>query len=304
MKKLTSILDWIRYCVSELSKPEVESHLVFGHGCLNAFDEAHALVLGLLHLPFNLDSTYFGATLTDDEIALIKKGLAQRIKDKKPVPYIIRRALFMGLEFYVDERVLVPRSPIMHLIENDFAPYIPDNHSGSFETILDLCCGSGCIGIASAYALPEAEVIISDIDDGAIEVANINIAKHDIADQVTAIQSDLFDNLAGCKFDLIISNPPYVDAETVADLPEEFLHEPQVGLGSGEDGLDIIRRILAEAINYLNVGGVLIVEVGASRDLLEQAYPDIAFNWHPLDDGAGGIFVMSHEELYAYQGYF
>lgn len=300
MQKLTTILDWIRYCTSELSKPEIEARLVFGHGTLNAFDEAHALVLGLLHLPFNLDAGYFSAKLTDAEIAVIQRGLEQRIEDKKPVPYICKRALFMGLEFYVDERVLVPRSPIMELIDSRFLPY----REQATHTVLDLCCGSGCIGIAAAYMLPEAEVIASDIDGGAIEVANINIAKHDIANQVTAVQSDLFDNLADYTFDIIISNPPYVDSDTVANLPEEFLHEPEIGLGSGDDGLDVTRRILREAIHYLNADGLLIVEVGASWDLLEQAYPDVVFNWHQLQQGGEGVFVMTRGELMTYQEYF
>ncbi len=301
---LTTILDWIRYATSQLSRPEVETQLVFGHGCLNPFDEAHALVLGLLYLPFNLDSSYFNARLTDEEIARIEDGLQQRIIDKKPVPYITNRAMFLGLEFFVDERVLVPRSPIMHLIDKGFMPLVPHNESEQFETVLDLCCGSGCIGIASAYMLPNAEVVVSDIDEGAIEVANINISRHDIGGQVTAIQSDLFDNLDGYTFDLIVSNPPYVDSETVAHLPEEFLHEPALGLGSGTDGLDITRCILKQAIHYLNVGGVLIVEVGASWDLLEEAYPDVVFNWQDLGDGVEGIFAMSYDELEAYQDLF
>ncbi len=304
MKKLTTILDWIRYCVSEMSRPDVEAELVFGHGCLTPFDEAHSLVLGLLHLPFNLDASYFQAQLTDAEIERIQAGLKQRIEDKKPVPYITQRASYMGLEFYVDERVLIPRSPIMQLIDSGFAPYFPDNASGTFDSVLDLCCGSGCIGIASAYMLPEAEVIVADIDAGAIEVANINIDKHDIAGQVTAIQSDLFAELDGYRFDLIVSNPPYVDSDTVDNLPPEFLHEPAIGLGSGTDGLDVTRRILREAVDYLNEGGVLIVEVGASWDLLEQAYPQVNFHWHDVGDGVEGVFVMTYEELKALQGEF
>ncbi len=300
MNKLTTILDWIRYCTSELSKPEVESQLVFGHGCVNAFDEAHALVLGLLHLPFNLDVSYFSAQLTDEEIAKVRAGLAQRIEAKKPVPYICQRAMFMGLEFYVDERVLVPRSPIMELIDNQFLPY----RQQPTQAILDLCCGSGCIGIASAYLFPEADVVVADIDDGAIDVANINIEKHDIAHQVHAVQSDLFENLSGYQFDIIVSNPPYVDSDTVANLPEEFLHEPEVGLGSGDDGLDITRRILREAIHYLNEDGLLIVEVGASWDLLEAAYPEVNFHWHEFQQGGEGVFVMTYDELVAYQDIF
>lgn len=304
MQKLTTLLDWIRYCTSELSKPDIESQLVFGHGCLNAFDEAHALVLGLLHLPFNLDASYFGAKLTGEEIERITVGLRQRIDDKKPVAYITQRAMFMGLEFYVDERVLIPRSPIMQLIDTGFTPYQANTPSGTFESVLDLCCGSGCIGIACAYMLPDAEVVVADIDDGALEVANINISKHDIANQVTAVTSDVFDGLEGRTFDLIVSNPPYVDSETVAHLPKEFLHEPEIGLGSGIDGLDVTRKILRHASKHLNAGGWLIVEVGASWDLLEQAYPDVVFNWHDLGVGIEGVFVMSYDELNAYQSNF
>ncbi|PID65538.1 MAG: 50S ribosomal protein L3 N(5)-glutamine methyltransferase [Gammaproteobacteria bacterium] len=295
MQKLSTILDWIRYCTSELSAPEVESQLVFAHGCLNAFDEAHALVLGLLNLPFNLDVSYFSAKLTDAEIALLQKGLTQRINDKRPVPYICHRAMFMGLEFYVDERVLVPRSPIMALIDCQFAPY----RQQPINSLLDLCCGSGCIGIASSYLLPDADVIVADIDDGAIEVANINITKHDIARQVRAVQSDLFTHLDGYHFDIIVSNPPYVDSETMANLADEFLHEPELGLAAGDDGLDITRRILREAIHYLNKDGLLIVEVGASWDLLEAAYPEIVFNWHTFENAGHnqGVFVMTYEEL-------
>lgn len=304
MNRLTTIRDWIRYCTSTLAKPEVESQLVFGHGCLNPFDEAHALVLGLLHLPFDLIPDYFGARLTDDEIKRIEDGLAKRINDKLPVPYITHRALFMGLEFYVDERVLVPRSPIMQLIDQGFAPYVPSNDGGQFESILDLCCGSGCIGIASAYMLPGADVVIADIDDGALEVAQINVAKHDIGQQVSVVQSDVFDGLTGQTFDLIVSNPPYVDSDTVDHLPQEFLHEPAIGLGSGTDGLDVTRKILHSAIDHLNEGGWLIVEVGASWPLLEAAYPEVAFHWHDLGEGVEGVFAMSYDELMAYQDSF
>ena len=297
MQKLSTILDWIRYCASALAKPEVESQLIFGHGSFNAFDEAHALVLGLLHLPFNLDVGYFSAQLTYEEITTIKSGLDSRINEKKPVAYITNRAMFMELEFYVDERVLIPRSPIMELIDSQFLPY----REHRARTVLDLCCGSGCIGIACAYTLPETEIIVSDIDDGAIEVANINISKHDINEQVTTIQSDLFNHLEGYQFDIIVSNPPYVDSNTATNLPEEFLHEPKIGLGSGGDGLDITRRILKDAINFLNKDGLLIVEVGASWDLLEAAYPNVVFNWHHFHSQAEGVFVMTYEELMTYQ---
>lgn len=302
MKNLISLNDWIRYAISQLSHPSNENQLVFAHGNIDAFGEAHSLVLGLLHLPYDLDTSYFSAHLTEEEINILKKGLDARLIDKKPVPYITQRTLFMGLEFYVDERVLIPRSPIAELINDEVAPYL---NPFTINRILDLCCGSGCIGIAAGYIFDEAEVVLSDIDEHALEVAAINVEKHDIADQVSLIQSDLLSELGSeDKFDLILSNPPYVDANTVSLLPEEFLHEPAIALGSGEDGLFCTRKILATALDYLNPGGTLVVEVGASWDLLEESYPQVNFNWHRFDKGGEGVFVMSYEQLLQYQTIF
>lgn len=302
MKNLVTVLDWIRYAISQLSRPEYENKLVFAHGNFDAFGEAHSLVLGLLNLPYDLDISYFNAHLTNDEITILKEGLDIRINEKKPTPYITHRTLFMGLEFYVDERVLIPRSPIAELLENEVIPY-----TNPFEVnrILDLCCGSGCIGIAAAYIFEEADVVLADIDEKALEVAAINIEKHDVSDQVSLIQSDLFTAFAADdKFDLILSNPPYVDADTVAHLPAEFLHEPGIALGSGDDGLACTRQILASAANHLTPNGTLVVEVGASWDLLEQAYPEVNFNWHQFSKGGEGVFVMRYDELVRYQAIF
>lgn len=306
MKNLVTVLDWIRYATSQLSRPEVENKLVFAHGNFDAFGEAHSLVLGLLNLPYELDVAYFHAHLTNAEINTLKEGLETRINDKKPVPYITQRTLFMGLEFYVDERVLIPRSPMAELIENEVIPYA---NPYEVNRVLDLCCGSGCIGIAASYIFEDADVVLADIDEKALEVATINVDKHDASDQVSIVQSDLFaafanDGKFDDKFDLILSNPPYVDADTVAHLPAEFLHEPSIALGSGDDGLACTRRILAEAINYLTPNGVLVVEVGASWDLLEKAYPEVNFNWHQFSKGGEGVFVMSYDELRRYQAIF
>lgn len=303
MKNLSTILDWIRYSVSELTQAEQRGELIFAHGTFTAFDEAHALVLGLLQLPFNLNPHYFLANVTEDEKKRLKEGLRARIEDKKPVPYITQRMLFMDLEFYVDERVLIPRSPIAEMILDRFADYFMEENEPL--KILDLCCGSGCIGIAAAYMYPEAQVLLTDIDVDALNVAEINIERHDIADRVQTQQSDLFENLSGETFDLIITNPPYVDALTVESLPDEFLHEPAIALGSGHDGLDLTRRILREAIHFLNPNGLLVLEVGASWDLLEQAFPDVDFHWHIFRNSPSeGVLVMTYEALLENQARF
>ncbi len=300
MNKLNTILDWVRYTNSVFTDAADEDKITFAHGCSNAFDEAHSLVLGLLKLPLNIDSSYFLAKLTDEEIELIKDGIKQRVKEK-PVAYITNRTTFYGIDFYVDERVLIPRSPFMELISNKFMPYIDSVES--VTSILDLCTGSGCIGIAASTEFPYATVCLADIDDGAIEVANKNISKHSLEHSIFTVKSDVFDGLKENKFDLIISNPPYVDIETVESLPNEFKHEPAIGLGSGDDGLEVTRKILKQAVNFLTETGLLFVEVGASWAILEESFPEISFNWCELENGEG-IFMMSYDELIAYQDLF
>ncbi|MPV86665.1 50S ribosomal protein L3 N(5)-glutamine methyltransferase [Cardiobacteriales bacterium ML27] len=302
MPALQTIYDWVRYATSRFADPENTPPLVFGQGCDNAFDEAHALVLGLLNLPFDLGVSYFQAQLTRAECEKIATAIEARIDAKMPVPYLTNRTLFMGLPFYVDERVLIPRSPIAELIAGDFAPYI--DAPEDLRHILDLCCGSGCIGIACASQFPQAIVTVADISAPALAVAEKNIAMHQLAHQVLPQLSDGFDALPKGQYDLIIANPPYVDSETMANLPDEFLHEPAFALGSGEDGLDLTRRILQTAADYLTPNGCLIVEVGASWPLLEAAYPDVVFQWHEFMQGGEGVFVMTADELMAYRPMF
>ena len=256
---LRTIRDLIRWGASRMN----EADLHFGHGTDNAIDEAAALVLHALHLPPDLHAEYFQSRLTPVEQRAAVRLLERRIVERKPAAYLTNRAWFMSLPFYVDERVLVPRSPLAELIERHFAPWLPD--SRKVEAILDLGTGSGCIGIACAYAFPDARVDLADISADALEVARRNIAEHGLGDQVEAIQSDLFSALEGRRYDLIVSNPPYVGLEELDNLPSEYHHEPRLGLAAGAAGLDVVVEILRQAAGHLQRDGLLIVEVGNAQ---------------------------------------
>ncbi len=286
---LITISDYIRWmaCCFE------ESDLSFGHGTDNAWDEAMTLLLDSLNMPDNTDPSLFNCRLLTSEKKTLINNIIQRINDKKPLSYITNRARFAGQEYYVDERVLIPRSPIAEIIQNNYEPWLLYKK----KKILDLCTGSGCIALASALAFPECEIDASDISNDALAVAEINREKFGLEEQCQLIQSDLFENLKGSKYDLIISNPPYVDAVDMAMLPKEYQFEPELGLASGKDGLDITRRILAEAKNFLNTNGVLIVEVGNSAPALEAAFPELPFTWILFERGGEGVFMLERSEL-------
>lgn len=286
---LHNIRDFIRWGASQF----IAAELFFGHGTTNAFEEAEFLVLDALHLDPPLDGVWLDARLTQEEKIQVINHLHRRINERIPAAYIAGRMWFAGLMFYVDERVLVPRSPIAELIEKKFHPWVKK----SPERILDLCAGSGCIGIACAMAFPDAEVQLSDISYEALEVADQNIQYHNLFDRVFPIQSDCFENLQGQKFDLIVSNPPYVDEEDLADMPDEYHAEPPIGLASGADGLDFTRRLLSEAADYLTDEGILVVEVGNSWVALAEAYPDLRLEWVKFERGGDGVFVISAQEL-------
>ena len=287
---LTTLTDFMRWGASQF----VAAELTYGHGLSSPLDEAVYLVLRALHLPVDTPDVYWSSALTQSEKQLVVDILKRRIIEKIPAAYIMQEGWFAGLQFYIDERVLVPRSPIAELIENQFSPWVDANE---VETILDLCTGSGCIGIACAYAFPHAQVDLSDISDDALQVANINIKKHDAEHRINAIHSDLFDNLDGKKYDLIVSNPPYVDQEDMQALSPEFHHEPELGLSSGKDGLDITRKILQNAASYLTETGILVVEVGNSQHALMELYPDIPFQWIEFEHGGDGVFIITKQEL-------
>ena len=270
-----------------------ESGVYFGHGTDNAWDEAVCLLSFVVGLPPNADKSVLNNKLTESQVIEVKSLFQKRVNERLPAPYLTGQAWFCGLPFTVDSRVLIPRSPIAQLIMSFFKPWLSDDPT----RILDLCTGGGCIGISCAYGFPDAEVVLSDISSEALEVAEINIKEHQLDNRVCAVQSDLFSALSGQRFDLIVSNPPYVDADDLSHMPEEFHHEPELALASGFDGLDFTRRLLKEASGYLLDKGLLIVEVGNSSVALEDAFPTVPFMWFEFEEGDGGVFMLTREQL-------
>ncbi|MDO6705144.1 50S ribosomal protein L3 N(5)-glutamine methyltransferase [Photobacterium sp. 1_MG-2023] len=289
VNELHTLQDMLRWTVSRFN----DAGLFYGHGTDNAWDEAVQLVLPTLHLPIDIPADARHSRLTSSERRAIVERVVRRVTERTPVAYLTNRAWFCGLEFFVDERVLVPRSPIAELIENGFEPFLTREPT----RIMDLCTGSGCIGIACAYAFPEAEVDLVDISTDALAVAEQNIHDHGLEQQVIPLLSDLLRDVPKDKYDVIVSNPPYVDQEDMDSLPEEFRHEPELGLTAGFDGLDLVRRILANAPDYLTEDGILICEVGNSMIHMEEKYPHIPFTWIEFENGGHGVFMMTREQL-------
>ncbi|OCL19526.1 50S ribosomal protein L3 N(5)-glutamine methyltransferase [Gilliamella sp. wkB171] len=296
MENLRTVQDFIRWTTSQFSQSEI----YLGHGTDNPIDEAKQLILTTLGLSLFIPPEFYASSLTESEKQQLLELIQKRIEDRVPTPYLTNQAWFCGHQFYVDERVLIPRSPIGELIDNHFSNLLTTEPN----SILDMCTGSGCIGIACAYAFPDAQVDISDISLEALDVAQTNIELHEMQFQVTPILSDLFDNLPVKKYDVIVSNPPYVDDEDMSDLPDEFLYEPKLALEAGVDGLDLVKRILRDAVNYLTPNGVLICEVGNSWISLQEQYPDIPFNWITFEHGGLGVFSISCQTLIEFHHYF
>ncbi|MGK0524324.1 MAG: ribosomal protein L3 glutamine methyltransferase [Pseudomonadales bacterium] len=293
IEDLHTVRDYLRYASSRFSA----STVFFGHGTDNVWDEAVQLVMRTLHLPLDNNTLFLDARLAREERELILERIRRRIDDRIPLAYLLGEAWFMGMPFHVDERVLVPRSPIGELIENGFQPWLGDK---SVERILDLCSGSGCIGIGAATVFEDASVDLSDVSSDALAVAESNIDLHELRDRVRTVQSDVFANISG-QYDIIVSNPPYVDAEDLADMPQEFHHEPALGLAAGNDGLDIAHRIIAGAAEHLTPGGLLVVEVGNSWVALDEAYPDLPFTWLDFSNGGDGVFAIAEQNLRQWQ---
>ncbi|MDK9420161.1 50S ribosomal protein L3 N(5)-glutamine methyltransferase [Pectobacterium carotovorum] len=289
VSELHTIQDMLRWAVSRFNAANV----YYGHGTDNPWDEAIQLVLPSLYLPLDIPEDMYTSRLITSERQRIVERVIRRVNERIPVAYLTNKAWFCGLEFYVDERVLVPRSPIGELINNYFDEQLPKTPSH----ILDLCTGSGCIAIACAQAFPEAEVDAVDISSEALAVTEQNIQQHGLEYRVTPIRSDLFRDLPAIRYDLIVTNPPYVDEEDMFDLPQEFRFEPELGLAAGNDGLDLVRRILACAPDYLSDDGVLICEVGNSMVHLIDQYPDIPFTWLEFDNGGDGVFMLTQSQL-------
>lgn len=296
-EELYTIRDWLRFTVSQFE----ESQIFFGHGTDNSYDEAVWLVMSALHLPHDTLHNFMDAIITDAERKHLAHLIEQRVTKRVPTAYLLREAWLRDFKFYVDERVIVPRSFIAELLdfndegEHGLQPWI--EHPELINSAADICTGSGCLGILLANAFPDAAIDVIDISADAIAVCNINIANYELQDQITAIQSDMFAAQKGKKYDLIISNPPYVDAPSMAKLPTEYRNEPQIALGSGAAGLDHTHTILREAANYLNDDGLLVVEIGHNRDALEAAYPAIAFTWLQVAAGNQFVFLLTKEQL-------
>ncbi|MEM7405953.1 MAG: 50S ribosomal protein L3 N(5)-glutamine methyltransferase [Pseudomonadota bacterium] len=287
--ELRSAVDMIRWAASTMT-----AHGVYhGHGFDNAVDEALHLVLRTLHLPADIPDTLLESWLTRDERAAIAARVRRRVEERKPAAYLTGRARFAGLEFDVDERVLVPRSPIAELIECGFAPWVDCD---SVDKVLEIGTGSGCISVACAVHMPWVHIVATDISTEALALARRNATANGVDDRVSFVTGDLFTDVEG-RFDLIVSNPPYVALADLAAAPPEFHHEPVVGLAAGEDGLDVVGRMLKEAAHYLSPRGVLVVEVGVSRRYLEAAFPDLPFQWPEFERGGEGVFVIEREPL-------
>ena len=325
-EQLVSIRDFIRFAVTQLRNYDV----VVAQGTTDEFAEASAIVLHSLSLDWAANDQILDCRLTTSEKQQVLSLLEERIAERKPLSYLINLSYFCDLPFYVDERVLIPRSPIAELIRQQFHPYFEvselakpigvsiNNQAPAFydhgleikqlsqpERILDLCTGSGCIAIALATRFVDALVDAVDIDKGALEVAMVNVDHHDLGHQVNVIESDLFAKLpAEHQYELIVTNPPYVDAAIMADLPPEFLYEPEHALAAGQDGLDLVHRILFEAPDYLSPEGLLVCEVGDSEWALKQAYPEIQFDWLRFAHGGHGIVAITYDELMTHRQLF
>lgn len=288
---LKTVRDCLRFAVSRFN----EAELFFGHGSENAYDEAAYLILHTLHLPLDRLEPFLDARLTQSEIYDVLDIIEKRAEQRIPAAYLTNQAWLGDLSFYVDERVLVPRSFIAELLREQLAPWI--NDAERVHKVLDLCTGSACLAILAAHAFPEAHVDAVDLSVDALDVAQYNVTDYHLDDRITLIESDLFDELKDRKYDLIISNPPYVDAISVAALPQEYKYEPELALGSGTDGLNATRVILKHAAEHLTSNGILVVEIGHNRDALEAAFPDLPFIWLQVSAGDEFVFMLHRNDL-------
>lgn len=289
-QQLITIRDVLRFTISQFN----QAKLFFGHGNDNAYDEATYLLLHTLHLPLDTLEPFLDARLLPNEISKLLHLVRRRIEERIPIAYLTNQAWQGEFDFYVDERVIVPRSFIYELLGDSLTAWI--EYPELVHNALDLCTGSGCLAIQMAYHYPDAQIDAVDISLEALEVAAINIENYQLEERIQLIHTNLFEGLEN-TYDLIISNPPYVDAESVATLPEEYLHEPKLALGSGEDGLEATHQIILHAAKFLNPHGVLLVEIGHNREVLEQAYPELPFNWLNTSGGDGFVFLLTREQL-------
>lgn len=297
VEELVTLGDCLRWALSEFQRAGLECV----HGTVSPWNEALALTLGALQLPGDIEPSLREARLLPMERQRIVALVRERVISGRPVAYLLGEAHFAGVTFAVDERVLIPRSPIAELIEARFGRWFPERAPAR---VLDLCCGSGCIGVATALKLPSSQVDLADISLDALDVARMNISRHDVGDRVRVVASDVFGGVEGQHYDLIVSNPPYVDTRALASLPAAYRHEPTIALSAGRDGLQIVRSILREAHKHLTDHGVLIVEVGSSVHHLKAAFPEVPFLWLELECGGQGVFALTATELTAHTAFF
>ncbi len=291
LAELVTLRDWLRYAVTRFNR----EGLFFGHGCKDAYDEAAWLLLHTLSLPLDRLEPFLDACITAQEREILLDAIEKRVAQRVPTAYITQEAWLGDFRFYVDERVIVPRSYFAELLGEGLSPWVEDEHA--IEDALDLCTGSGCLAILMAHVFPNARVVGADLSQDALEVARINRERYGFDDRIELVQSDVFSGLANRRFDLIISNPPYVTADSMARLPAEYRHEPRMALESGEDGLDIVRQIIAQASAHLTPDGVLAVEVGHNRHIVDAAFPNLPLVWLSVGSGEDAIFVIRASDL-------
>jgi ribosomal protein L3 glutamine methyltransferase len=289
--ELHTLRDWLRFAVSRFD----EAGLHFGHGTHEAYDEAAYLLLHALHLPLDRLEPFLDARVTKAEGAKLAALLDRRVRERVPAAYLTNEAWLGDLRFFVDERVIVPRSFIAELLREHLSPWIAD--PVAVGRVLDLCTGSGCLAIAAALAFPGAEIDAVDIATDALAVARRNVDEYSLADRVRVLRSDLFAKIGGRAYDLIVSNPPYVDAPSMRALPEEYRHEPRLALAGGADGLDVVRRLIDTAPAHLSGDGILVVEIGHNRAALEAAYPRLPFTWLDTSAGDEHVFLLRHADF-------
>ena len=289
--QLRTIRDLLRFAVSQFN----QASLHFGHGCANAYDEAAYLILKTLHLPLDQLEPFLDARLLDDECKQVLTMIDRRVTQRTPAAYLTHEAWLGDYSFYVDERVIIPRSFIAELLQTQLSPWITD--PDAIFSALDLCTGSGCLAILMAHGFQNAHIDAIDISTQALEVARKNVQDYGLEDRIQLIESNLFSALSEKKYDLIISNPPYVNAASMAELPQEYQHEPHNALASGLDGLDATRLILRNAAQYLTDDGLLLVEIGHNRAVLEQAYPQLPFTWLETSAGDEFVFLLRRDQL-------
>ena len=291
LDELITVRDWVRWAITRFE----EAGLFYGHGTDNAWDEAVWLVLATLKLPRDRLEPFLDARLTHSERLVLLDRLQQRITRHVPVAYLTQEAWLGPLRFYVDERVIIPRSYFAELLENGFAPWI--ENPDTLSRALDLCTGSACLAIVMAHAFPNAQIDAIDLSSEALAVARRNIADYDLGARVHAIESDLFAGAKSRRYDLIISNPPYVTSAAMDALPAEYRHEPALALAAGSDGLDVVRRILATAAKHMTPTGVIAIEVGHNRDLVDAAFPELKLTWLDTQHAEGKVFLLRREDL-------